>query len=425
MPEEWNRLKRHLFRIILLFGSLTYLVVLSVSVAGQWLLNHPTRENLERGIRWDSRNPALWARYARLWHFLPNSQESQQAVEAYRRAASLNPLDPGIWKELSNTHLERREPEMAEAALRAELAAVPHSPQASWRLANFLLVQGRTNEAFPYLRTAATHEPSLRVPVFDLAWKLQGDPEVILRELVPADTEARADYLQFLLGRRRLTEAYPVWTEVSRTNSPAMVRLGNSYAEVLATAGMGTEAARVWKELLSITGRTDPKPSDELLTNGDFEANISNAGLDWRLTKGPGYQTDLDAFTFQNGTRSLRVTFDGTANAEFAGVWQAVPVEPNRKYRFQGHLKTDSITTDNGLFFILASLGAPREETFAHSTESRVETNGWVREQLDFQTGPRTSVIVIQLRRYLSRKLNNLLQGRAWIDNLSVKPREP
>jgi len=29
------------------------------------------------------------------------------------------------------------------------------------------------------------------------------------------------------------------------------------------------------------------------------------------------------------------------------------------------------------------------------------------------------------LRRSLSRKLNNLLQGKAWIDSLSVKPREP
>ena len=418
-------MKRLLLRIVLLFGSLTYLVFLSGSVVGQWLLEHPTRENLEQGIRWDSRNPALWARYARQWHFLPNSPESQQAVEAYRRAASLNPLDPGIWKELSNTHLERGEPEKAEAALRGELVAFPHSPQASWRLANFLLIRGRTAEAFPYLKAAASHEPNLRAPVFDLAWKLLTDPEVILRELIPADPQTRADYLQFLLRRGKLTEAYPVWKEVSNASSPAIVRLGNSYVEVLANAGMGTEAARVWKELLAITGRPDPRPSDELLTNGDFELDLFNAGLDWRLIKGSGYQIDLDAFTFQNGTRSLRVTFDGTANLDFGAVWQTVPVEPNRKYRFQGYLKTDHITTDNGLFFTIFSLGAPREEAFSHLTENLVETLGWVREQLDFQTGPHTRVVIVHLRRSLSRKLNNLIQGKAWIDNLSLKPREP
>ena len=50
---------------------------------------------------------------------------------------------------------------------------------------------------------------------------------------------------------------------------------------------------------------------------------------------------------------------------------------------------------------------------------------GWVREQLDFQTGPRTSVVVIQLRRSPSRKLNNLIQGKIWIDNLSLRLRQP
>lgn len=418
-------MQRIVSRIVLLVVSITYLFSLSGSVIGQWLLDHSTPENLERGIRWDSRNPALWARYARLWHFLPNSPESQRAVDAYRRAASLNPLDTALWKDLASAYLERGEPDQAEVALRAELTAMPQSPQASWRLANFLLLRGRNSEAFPYLRTAATHDPDLRVPVFDLAWKLQADPEAILRELVPEDREARADYLQFLIRRGRRTEAYPVWKEVSTASSPAIVRLGNSYVEVLAAAGMGAEAARVWKDLLAITGRRDPKPSDERLTNGDFEADLANAGLDWRLTKGPGYQIDLDSFTFQNGTRSLRVTFDGTANPDFGGAWQMIPVEPNRKYRFQGYLKTDSITTDNGLFFVIASLGAPREEAFSHSTENRVETMGWSREQLDFQTGPHTSVVVVQLRRSLSRKLNNLIQGKAWIDNLSLKPLGP
>ncbi len=411
-------------RIALLLGALAYLGSLGISLAGQWTLDDPTPENLERGIRWDSRNPSLWARYARQWHFLPESRDSPQAVEAYQRAASLNPLDPNTWKELASVHVERGEMQRAEEDLRAELAAVPHSPEASWRFANFLLVSGRSAEAFPYLRTAA-NEPSLRAPVFDLAWKLEENRAVILRELVPATAEVRADYLRFLLQRRRLAEAYPVWEELAPADAERKVRLGNAYVEALAVAGMGAEAARVWEEILSLTGQTSVKPSGELLTNGDFEFDIPNAGLGWRFTKGSGYQVALDGFVFQNGTRSLRVSFDGTANLNFDGVWQAVPVEPNRSYRFQVHLRTDSITTDNGLFFTLASLGAPGEEAFTHSTANRVETSGWVREQLDFETGPRTSVVVIQLRRSPSQKLNNLIAGKVWIDRVSLRQRGP
>jgi hypothetical protein len=102
-----------------------------------------------------------------------------------------------------------------------------------------------------------------------------------------------------------------------------------------------------------------------------------------------------------------------------------VPVEPNRRYRFEAFLKTDSITTDNGLFFNVATIGAPREEAFSIATGNRVETIGWVQEQLDFQTGPSTGVVVLQLRRSPSPKLNNLIQGKVWIDNLSLRMRQP
>ena len=416
-------MRRAFFRIVLLAGSLAYLAATSVHVAGQWLLDHPSKENLERGIRWDSRNPSLWARYARQWLFLPDISESQRAVDAYLRAATLNPLDSGNWNGLANAYLQMGDKKNAETALRTELTAVPHSPDASWRLANFLLQEGRSPEAFPYLRAAATYERSFRFPVFDLGWKLLADPEVILRELVPSGVEARTDYLQFLLARRKLAEAYPVWKEIQTEKTVVVLGLGNAYVEALAAAGMGMEASRVWNELLDITGRTKTMPPGELLTNGDFEANLTNAGLDWRLTKGPGYKIELDEFVFQNGTRSLRVTFDGTSNPDFSGAWQVVPVEPNRDYRFQGYLKTDSITTDNGLYFGIASHGAPPEERFFHSTENRVETAVWNREQLDFRTGPNTRVVLISLRRSQSRKLNNLIQGKAWIDNLSLKTR--
>ena len=414
-------MKNLLSRMVLLLGALAYLGPLGSSLAGQWLLDDPTPENLERGIRWDSRNPAIWARYGRHWHFLPDSPESYKAVEAYRKAASLNPLDPSNWRELASAQMGNGDLEASEAALRGELAAVPHSPQASWRMANLLLVRGRTQEAYPYLRVAS-NDQLLRVPVFDLARRLGDDPEVIRRELVPDTPDARADYLQFLVSRKLLDEAYPVWQEIARSGSPETIRLGNSYVDALVVAGNGSDAGKVWDDLLAVMGQT-PRLEGELLTNQDFENQILNSGLGWRLGPGPGYQVELDAFLFQNGTRSLRVTFDGTANANFLGLLQTVPVEPGRRYRFEAYLRVDSITSDNGPFFSIVARGMPREEAFTVSSPNRLETMGWVREQLDFQTGPRTSLVDLRLRRLPSRKLNNLIRGKVWIDNLSLRLR--
>ena len=270
------------FRILLLIGGVGYLGVLSVHSVGAWLLDHPTAENLQRGIRWNSSNPSLWAAYAR-YQFDPfDDSTAQPAAEAYLKAATLNPLDPAIWDGLTSAYLQMEEPQKAEATLRAALVAIPRSPYFAWRFANFLVQQGRAEEALPYLRTAAAYQAGFRVPVFDIGWKLLDDPERILREVVPSETAVQADYLMFLLRTRRFAEAYPVWSRIRADRYDSSISLGNIYVVRLADAGMGQEAARVWDEILKDTDKSNLKPPGVLLTNGDFEHNLFGAGLAWR-----------------------------------------------------------------------------------------------------------------------------------------------
>ena len=414
-------MRQSFLRILMLGGVVGYLVVLSLNSVGQWLLDHPTAENIRQGIQWNSGNPSLWTAHAR--HQLEpfENPAAQPAAQAYLKAAALNPLDPVVWDGLATAYLQMGEREKAEAALRTALVAVPRSPYAAWRLANFLVQEGRTQESFPYLRIAATHEWSLRVPTFDLGWKLLDDPERIFQEIVPTEPRAREVYLDFLLRTDRLTEAYLVWSAI-RSRSPSVIQRGNRYVERLATAGRGEEAARVWTELLKDTGRSATKPTGELLTNGNFEDRLVNDGLDWRFRNGPGFQVSVDDFVFQQGTRSFRVIFDGSANPDFAGVQQWVPVEPNRGYRFRGYLKTENINTDSGLRFSISTVAAPPKEQFVQATENRLGSSPWMLEQVEFQTGPNTRMVMVSLRRPPSRKLNNLIQGKVWIDNLSLTP---
>ena len=406
-------------------AGIVYSAAVGVHFVGQWFLYRPTPENLSRGVRWNPGNPSLWTRYAGYLVFAPDGFQPRQAADAYLRAAAINPLDPANWDGLASAHLQMGETEKAEAALRAGLAAMPHSPDAAWRLANFLLLRGRSTEAVPYLRVAATSEPSMRPAVFDLAWKILPGPEPILRDVVPTSVEARSDYLRFLLGRKKLIEAYEVWRELQTHRSDALLGLGYRYVETLAIAGLGTEAARVWQEILAGTGRAWAKPAGELLTNGDFEAELLNKGLDWRLREGPGYTVSPDNFVLQHGSRSLQVAFDGSANTHFAGVWQLVPVEPNSDYRFRGYIKTENVTTDSGLRFLIATVAGPHGESFHRYTENRVGTDPWTLEQLDFRTGPNIRIVHVSLRRLPSKKLNNRIQGKAWIDSLSVQRLPP
>jgi hypothetical protein len=328
-----------------------------------------------------------------------------------------------VWEGLASVYARVGGTQKAEAALRAGMVAVPRSPSLAWRLANFLVQQDRAQEAFPFFRTAATDDSTLRLPLFELGWKLLADPQHIFRELVPEDLESRVVYLRFLIQTKgELAGAYPVWKEIRSNDTEDVKKLGLSFTEELAAAGMGDEASQVWRELLELTGRIGAKPEVDLITNGDFESELSNAGLDWRLLPETGFEIALDDSIAQHGARSLRVTFDGSANPDFAAVRQWIPVERGRNYRFRGYIKTQEISTDNGLHFSLATQGAPPGESWERTTENRVGTTSWVEERLDFQTGPNTRVVQVQLRRARSTKLNHLIQGTVWIDSLSVVP---
>ena len=417
--KGWRRL---FFCIALLAGSVFYATLVIRSVAGQWFLLRPTAENLERGMRWVPGNSAIWAEHARQWLFHPDASELQTSADAYLQAVSLNPLNFWNWTGLADAYLGMGDTAKAEEALRAGLAAAPHSPNAAWRLANLLVLADRLPEAMPYFRTAATYDRPLRFAVYDLAWKLLDNPDTILQEIVPPGVEARQDYLQDLLRRGQLSEAYPVWKEIQPAKTTTVLRLGKNYVRALAFSGMGPVASRVWEEWLAAAGRTGKKTAGDLLTDGSFEDGFINGGLEWNLEKGPAFQIALDEFVFQSGTRSLRVNFDGKSNPAFQGVWQAVPVEPDRRYRFEGYLKTENITSDSGPFFFVGNLGALPGETLNLSTKVHIGSTGWTRETLDFRTGPRTTVITVSLRRRQSTKLNNLLGGKVWIDNLSLEP---
>ena len=325
-----------------------------------------------------------------------------------------------MYSRLGNSELE-------EAALRGASIAVPNSPSAAWRLGNFLLQQQRNEEAFPRLRAAAGHDGSLRAPLFALAWKLLGDPQRIWADLVPSDPDSRRDYFYFLAWTRNdLPAALPVWEEVARAPTEDRKRdvltIGSVFVNSLAEAGLGPEARRVWDDVLRLSGASASSTQEQpnLITNGDFEAALRDGGLDWRLFPEAGFQIAPDSFAAQHGARSLRVIFDGTANPDFAAVRQWVPVEPGRRYRLVGFLRTENISTDNGLYLSVATQGAPPEESWERTTENRVGTNPWTREQVDFQTGPHTRIVQVVLRRRRSGKLNNLLVGNVWIDNLSL-----
>jgi hypothetical protein len=224
------------------------------------------------------------------------------------------------------------------------------------------------------------------------------------------------------MARGKLGDGEPVWAALRAARSVEAQRLGSEYAGALAAAGQGQTAQRIWGQVLADSGREAARRPGDFLTNGDFELNMPDAGLDWRFQQQPGYEIGIDNLVAQQGTRSLRVTFDGSANLDFSGVWQLAPVPPNRRYRFRAYMKLENVTTDQGIVFCVSPVAAPRAEQFVACTENRVGTETWMLRQLDFRAGPGTSVVLVQARRRQSQKLDNLIRGKVWIDDAAIEP---
>lgn len=412
-------------RIIIISCLLAYLSTLGIIAAGKWYENHPTSENLSAGIRVNPQNPQLWTSYGR--HLLVNrsAAESSRAVEHFKHALKLNVFDSVSWDGLIDAQQQTDTADVAASSLTAWLKVEPIYPEASWRLGSFQVFSGNIEEAFDHLMSAAKADKRLWVPMFDLAWKVNPDANLILQSLVPDTNDANEGYFQFLLGSNRLTEARPVWTRVRARKNRRAIDWGTIYVTSLVDARMAKEATEVWNEVLNDSDRAVAKPAGDLLTNGDFEAEMPNAGLDWRLYLVPGYQINLDDTTSKTGLRSLRVSFDGSVNSDFVGVAQYVPVRPNRSYRFRAFLKLEGITTESGVRLFVQSVDGPPDQSFSKSAENLIGTLPWTEQSLDFRTGSETSWVIVVLKRFPSTQIqNNKIRGTVWIDNASVKPLE-
>src|SRR5260370_2184124 len=132
-------------------------------------------------------------------------------------------------------------------------------------------------------------------------------------------------------------------------------------------------------------------PSSKRVTNGGFESDILNGGLDWRVLPIEGSVVSLDPVGVFEGVRALRITFDGSRNIDYGHVFQYVPVQAKTRYRFSGHLRVQEITTDSGPRFQICD-AYNTGNTFV-SSENPIGTSDSSQHHAAFTTSPDTHLL--------------------------------
>jgi tetratricopeptide (TPR) repeat protein len=375
-------------------------------------------ETAEASTRLAPNDPNSHLRVARLrrMSFLP--EELPQALAAYERAAALAPNNYLVWMEMGRARASAGDEEGGLAALRRAVELAPHYAQPRWFLGNALLRAGRGEEAFAELRLAGEADPTLRPQVFNLAWQLYGGELARVLEAVGRSPAARAQLVGMLVGRGSVEEAQRVWSGFS----PEERQGARAAGEQLANALAGRKEYRRAAQVIGEAGGAAPTVGQ--LANGSFEAEVAAAGkqlFGWQVFQAPqgaGVQVALDARNVRSGSRSLRVTFNTTGQAE-ANVSQLVPVEPGARYRLGLYFRTEELRSASTLQVLAAE--AASGTVLGRSAPAPAGTADWQQLAFEFTAGPNTDGVVVRFAREACPEGACPIYGKIWYDDFSLE----
>jgi len=153
--------------------------------------------------------------------------------------------------------------------------------------------------------------------------------------------------------------------------------------------------------------------------DGDFESDPAQSPFDWTFARTEGVEVTRDCTTTRSGECSLRIIFEGTQNLDFAAASQLTLVRPG-SYRFHAFIRTQSLTTDQGIRFRIFDAETPArlDVTFGQFTGS----SPWAGVEHDLVVSPETRLLQVQVIRRPSMKFDNKIGGTAWIDELKLEP---
>ena len=375
----------------------------------------------ERASHIEPDNAEIWYRLARYRQLDFDNADIPLSISYYQRAIQLNPRSPYYKLDLAGALEMAGNNQEADNYFKGAQAAYPISAEVSWKYGNFLLRQDRLPEAYAEIHHAVVVDPKLIPLAVSRVWHSDPDIHLLLDQVLPDTPEAYSQALSFLSDEQDPTSALEVWRRLIAKDPHADWKWAIKLTDMLVTQEKFEEAETVWRQAVSMNAGSSPAyTGNSLVYDGGFERDISGGGFGWRQTDGEGSDFDFDTEEKHSGSRSARLIFDGTKNLSYDGLFQMVPVSPDTRYRFQGFLRTDQISTESGMRFEIVD---PKDQQHLDMvTPNETGTLPWTLEQVDFTTGPRTHLIFIRLVRRPSERLDNKLRGTVWIDDVTLAP---
>ena len=402
-----------------LFVLLSYSAIRNARAVQQAGRN--TKEGFQRAAQLEPGNAENWYLLGRFWQYNLEQPDPQRAIQSYRNSLSFDPNAGGTWAELGTAYeLEDDISAAQDSFLRAK-QVYPLSAEVAWRYGNFLLRQGRTEEAFKEIRRSIEADPRRGAEAFSRCLRVEPNVETILNQVLPPSSAIYVDVLRDLATDNQIDNALKVWERLATLNPHLTLQDSYPLVTALLQRKDTAQALRVWDQAASFAGLSQLRNPNSALWDGGFELGTSGPAFAWFFNPNSnGVQITPDASEKHSGNRSLRIMFDGKTNINFVDVCEYAVVRPSTNYHFSAWTRAAGLTTEQGIRFRLAAIGSAD-----HSSASTPDIHGtqpWTRIELPWTSGSDVEFIQVCIVRYQSEQPNGDIQGTAWVDDAALVP---
>jgi Carbohydrate binding domain len=404
------------------FAALCFLAYFSIRVArAAHATGFNTAEGYEQAVRLEPSNPHNWYLLGRFYQYDFEQSNSDAALHAFLVARSLDPISADTLLDLATNYDETGKISEARAAYLEAKRVYPLSAEVFWRYGNFLLRNNEISAAFPEIRRAVELDPKRGAEAFSRCHRVVSDVNEILEQVIPPVLAIHLDVIFGLASEGQLDAALQVWQRAKTLPGKLMLLdvypLANGLVESLRTK----EAVQFWQEATAkVAAPIPPDPPGSIIWDGSFESGFFGAGYSWHFPPQKGVLIKLDTNEKHSGSQSLQVMFTGRSNVFFNQLCHWLPVEQNKTYLFSAWVKTKSLTSDEGIRFVIYSNFAGKMATSL--TDEVHGDRPWTNLTLVWTAPPDTAATQVCAVRSPSGQPNGEIAGLAWIDDVSMIP---
>ncbi|HYL84947.1 MAG TPA: tetratricopeptide repeat protein [Candidatus Angelobacter sp.] len=411
--------------ILVVAAFLVFIVLSYLGIRNAWADHDSelrTLQGYERAVRLEPTDFRNWYLLGRYWQYNVEDADSSRAIRAYNAALSLNPHDADIWADLGTAYESEGNVPAARDAYAHAKRAYPSSAEVSWRYGNFLLRQGELDSAFQEMRQAVEADSKRGGEALSRSLRAEPNIAAVLDRVLPPNSDS---YLYAIVDQTadgHTDNALKVWARLTSLHPRISVRDSFPLVNALRRDNKFAEARQVWDQAVTLSGLTNlPGPAGSVLWDGGFESGVIGGGYAWNYPGGlQGVQISIDPHEKHSGSHSLQLLFNGKFNVNLGGPCHDVPIDPSTAYQFSAWVRTQALTTDQGIRFQLRALGAPGS---APTVTSDVHgTQPWVRLAIPWSSGATDREMQVCVARSQSREADDKIQGIAWVDDVALVP---